>query len=68
MTNTKLLWDKIAEAGYRTKFVAKQVGMCYQTLLDKASNKREFTASEIKALCDLLKLSETDRTAIFFAG
>lgn len=67
MANTKLLKEKIDECGYKLKFVAKQLEITYQGLLNKLQNKTEFTASEIQTLVDLLNLSETDRNAIFFA-
>ena len=50
------------------RFIASVAGLTYQGLLNKLNNVREFKASEIKALCDLLKLSETERTAIFFSA
>ena len=66
MTNTQLLREKMEQSGYKLRFIASVAGLTYQGLLNKLNNVREFKASEIKALCDLLKLSETERTAIFF--
>ena len=68
MTNTQLLREKMEQSGYKLRFIASVVGLTYQGLLNKLNNVREFKASEIKALCDLLKLSETERTAIFFSA
>ena len=68
MTNTELLREKMEQSGYKLRFIAMKAGLTYQGLLNKLNNVREFKASEIKALCDLLKLSETERTAIFFSA
>lgn len=68
MTNTQLLREKMEQSGYKLRFIASAAGLTYQGLLNKLNNVREFKASEIKALCDLLKLSETERTAIFFSA
>ena len=66
MTNTQLLREKMEQSGYKLRFIATKAGLTYQGLLNKLNNVREFKASEIKALSDLLNLSEAERTAIFF--
>lgn len=66
MTNTKLLRKKIDDSGYKAKFLANRIGITYQSLLNKINNEREFKASEIQALYELLALTEDERTAIFF--
>ena len=66
MTNTQLLREKMEQSGYKLRFIASQVGLTYQGFLNKLNNRKEFKASEIKALSDLLKLTEAERTAIFF--
>lgn len=67
MTNTELLREKIKQSGYKLQFIAKKVGITYQSLSNKINNKSEFRANEIQALYDLLGLSEAERVAIFFA-
>lgn len=66
MTNTRLLREKIDESGYKLRFIAKQLRITYQGFLNKINNESEFKASEIQILSELLRLSETERDAIFF--
>lgn len=68
MTNTELLRAKIDQSGYKLRFVAKQIGITYQGLLNKINNRSEFRASEIQTLYNLLGLTEEEREAIFFAN
>lgn len=67
MTDTMLLREKMDQSGYKLRFIAEKAGLTYQGLLNKLNNVREFKASEIKALSDLLNLTEAERTAIFFS-
>ena len=53
MTNTDLLKAKIESSGYKLKYIAAKIGLSYQGFLNKINNKTEFTAPEIKGLCDL---------------
>lgn len=65
MTDTKLLRLKIAESGYKMKFLASKLGITYQGFLNKVDNKREFTASEIALLSEILNLTKKERDDIF---
>lgn len=68
MTNEKLFRDKVDEFGLKLKYVAEYAGMTYQALLNKITNKSEFTTSEITALCNLFKIEElSEKESIFFA-
>lgn len=67
MTNTELLREKIEQSGYKLQFIAKKVGITYQSLLNKINNRSDFRANEIQALYELLKLTEEERVEIFFA-
>ena len=66
MTDEKALRDKIEKSGYKLRFIAKKIGMSYQSLLNKMSNKSDFRATEIQALCSLLNISVSERDLIFF--
>lgn len=66
MVNTVLLEKKIDESGYKKKFLASKLGITLQAFINKIQGKNEFLASEIFILSELLKLSEEDRTLIFF--
>ncbi len=68
MTNTNILRQKIGESGLKIREIMKQTGIkSYFTLREKIENRREFTASEITKMCELLHLDYEDREAIFFA-
>ena len=69
MTNTELLEKKIKDSGYKKSYIAKAIGLKSAFgLAKKIKNESEFKASEISALCDLLKIeSVEEREAIFFA-
>lgn len=68
VTNTELLEKKIIDSGYKKSFIAKAIGLKSAFgLANKINNKTEFKASEINALCDLLKIETAEeKEAIFF--
>ena len=69
MTDTIKLRKAISDSGLKRSEILKRSGIkAYSTLRDKVDNKREFTASEITKLCDILNLSTEQREAIFFAS
>lgn len=66
MTNTTLLREKINESGYKLRFIAKQLGISYQCLMQKVNNDTEFKASEICKLCSFLNIDISQKEEIFF--
>ena len=70
VTNTELLEKKITDSGYKKSFIAKAIGLKSAFgLANKINNKTEFKASEINALCELLKIEKMEeKEAIFFAN
>ena len=69
MTNTMLLNKKIDESGYKRIYIARAIGLkSAYGLAKKIRNETEFKASEINALCELLKIDSEEKEAIFFAG
>lgn len=66
MTNTKKLRALILECGLTQEQVAAHLGITPASLNYKINNKREFKASEIKALAELLNIPNEDVTGIFF--
>lgn len=68
MTDTELLRIKIEQSGYKIRFIANKIGISYQCFLNKLNHKSEFRASEIQILYELLKITEEERNAIFFAN
>lgn len=67
MINVDELKKAIDDSGYKLTFIAKKLNLSYQGFLNKMQGKYEFTASEIKILCDLLHLTDEKRKVIFFA-
>jgi len=53
------------ESGMNQERLAELLGMTSATFNYKVNNKSEFKASEIKKLCEVLKI--TDVNTIFFA-
>ena len=69
MTDTSKLRKAITDSGLKRSMILERTGIkAYSTLRDKVDNKREFTASEITKLCEILCLSNEQREAIFFAS
>ncbi len=66
MTDTQYLDDVIKNSGLRMNWLAEQLGITPKTFIDKRMNRSEFTASEIKKLCDILNIKEKERSRIFF--
>lgn len=66
MIDTELLQEKLNNSGYKMTFVAKELGITYQALLNKLNNKHEFTYGEIISLGRLLHLTGAEVDRIFF--
>lgn len=68
MTDTKRLKKIVKESGLKQDYIASKIGLTSYGFARKRDNLSDFTASEIDALCDILKIdSVEDRFAIFFA-
>ena len=68
MLNVDMLRSEIERSGLKKKFIASQLGLSAYGFALKADGKREFTASEIKVLCETLGITQlTKINAIFFA-
>lgn len=65
MTDTLKLKAAIMESGMNQERLAELLGMTSATFNYKVNNKSEFKASEIKKLCEVLKITEVN--TIFFA-
>lgn len=66
MINQNLLNSKVALSGLTFKELAKKIGMPYQSFNNRKAGKIEFNSSEIKALKDILNLTNDDVAEIFF--
>lgn len=67
MTDIDLLKEKIKDSGLKIVFIAEKTGILRETLYNRLNGKGEFTASEIVALSDVLRLNKADRDKIFLS-
>ena len=68
MTNTELLKKAIEDSGMKISVILQRMKIkSYSTLRDKIEGRREFTASEIYNLCEILHLDKDQMDGIFFA-
>lgn len=69
MTDTEKLNDAIDRAGIKLDAILKATGIkSYATLKGRINNETEFTASEIKTITELCRLTPEQRDEIFFAA
>jgi len=66
MTNTTLLNEIIESNGVTKLWLSNKIG-CSRPRLYKILNGGEVTASEIQAISDALRLTQSTRDKIFFA-
>ena len=67
MTDTEVLKELIISKGLKLKYVAQYLGLSSYGLSMKINNEREFKASEVAALCELLEIESLEvKEAIFF--
>ena len=68
MTDTQYLERKIAESGKKKTYLAKRLGITYQSLSNKINNRSEFTVRQMCVLSDELGIeSLQERDMIFCA-
>lgn len=65
MINKNLLKAKVAIAGMNFKELAKAIKMPYQNLTNRKAGRNEFNAKEIKAIKEVLKLTDSEVSEIF---
>lgn len=69
MTDTKLLETHIKNSGLKRGKLASSLGISMNAFKKKTDGKREFKASEIKTLCDMLGIHDaSEMERIFFAS
>lgn len=64
--NLKYLNDRIVLSRIPITAIAESMGLSRQTLYHKMKGEREFKASEVVKICDILRLTNEERTLIFF--
>ena len=68
MTNVELLKEKVANSGLRSAFIAEKLGISRGAWYKKSNGQNQFTAGEIKTLCDLLHITSLrEKENIFFS-
>ena len=67
MTDTKQLRELIKASGLKYGFIANALELTMYGLQKKIDNDSEFKSSEIKKLCDILKLTIEQMEQVFFA-
>ncbi len=67
MTDFNLLKQKISESGMTMVAIAEKTGILRETLYNRLKGIGDFTASEMMALSETLRLTNQERDAIFFA-
>ena len=63
-----LLKDKIKEINIPLSTIAEKMGISRQSLYLKLSGKRVFKMSEANNISEILRLTNSERTDIFFNG
>lgn len=66
MTNTLKLKSAIVKSGLSQDLIAELLGISTQVLEAKVNGNREFMASEIRKLYDILNLNNQSVMEIFF--
>lgn len=68
MTDSEVLKKKISDSGISITFIAEKLGISRGSLYNKLNNDTEFVLSEVRALKDILRLSDKDMEKIFFTN
>lgn len=66
MTNTKRLNEIIKQSGLKKKYLAEQIGRTPYGLALKIDGTNEFTAQEIKKLCEILMITDPNEILEIF--
>lgn len=65
--NLNYLNDRITLSRIPIVAIAEQMGISRQSLYLKMKGERDFKTSEVSKLCEILRLTEEERTLVFFA-
>ncbi len=65
MGDLQLLDSIIKNSGYKIGYIAEILGISRQAFNKKLKGDTPFRGSEVYVLCDLLKISDTDKKKIF---
>ncbi len=65
--NLEYLNNRIDEIKIPITTIAKRIGISRQSFYLKIKGEREFKVSEVSKLCDILRLTNKEKTLVFFA-
>jgi len=65
--NLKYLNGRIAMSKIPITAIAEKMAISRQSLYLKMKGEREFKSSEVTKLCEILRLTEEERSLVFFA-
>ena len=65
-TDTNALRQKIEQSGLKLQHIAKEMGITRFSLSNKLKSETEFKASEIRMMCQILGISQSEMNDIFF--
>lgn len=63
--DSTLLENYIEKSGLKIGFIVNKLGISRQSFDMKRKGNTPFRASEVYVICDLLKISENDKSKIF---
>lgn len=67
MVNTELLVTYIQDSGLKKQYIAKEMGINYNTLKRKIYNKSAFDVDQVQNLCKILHITNKKKIhEIFF--
>lgn len=68
MTNSELLKLKIKESGLKLGYIVEKLNTSYAWFNKKLENKKDFNATEMQILCEILNITDlAEKDRIFFA-
>ena len=68
MTNTELLKKKIDASGLKIGYIVEKLGTSYAWFNKKLNNRKDFNATEMQILCEILNITDlAEKDRIFFA-
>lgn len=65
--NLEYLNDRIAMSKIPITAIAQSMAISRQSLYLKMKGEREFKTSEVSKLCEILRLTEEEKSLVFFA-
>jgi len=67
LTDSNLLREQVEKSGLKYQYIAEKLDLSRYGLMIKIEGKTEFKASEIRKICNILKINNDLRDLIFFA-